>query len=132
MKRSTSTKHVLTGFTTMQRLDSETVLPVFYKAIQAWIDAGCPKNTIFRKSVGLCGNLSRFVSYHFPGKSKMAFDASDRMTDSFRAAGLSWLFPFNDFPDLRGYKCWHYEKEAQSGKTYKNEARLNWIKEHSK
>lgn len=96
------------------------LLTQFYNDINTWISNGCPKYTnCFYSGAGLCSNLIQWVFYN-----KISFSTyitlDKEMTNQFKAAGLSDILPFNQGSD--------YTTEEK----YKNPARLEWIKSHSK
>lgn len=111
--------------------DAEQVLAAFYKDIQDWLNEGCVGHTIFNPSRALCSALWRYTRGTEILMSVRDM-ASTLMKKGFRDAGLCPIYPFNPVSEKENNKGRHYEEEAQSGAIYKNEARLNWIWEHSK
>jgi len=97
----------------------EKTLKDFYKDMQAWINGNCVDSR-FSRSAGLCYNLRnwRKTSYiqELRGEQKAAFVA----------AGLDGTYPFNDGEDN------NYQREKLYGSIYRNQARLDWIKQHAK
>lgn len=94
----------------------------FYKAIQTWIDNGCPEDNqhYFVIYVGLCNNLEWLGGERIIENCKLRWE----MVEQFRAAGLSPAYPFGGHEELM--------KEKESRTIYSNPARLAWIKEHAK
>ena len=111
--------------------DAEQVLAAFYKDIQDWLNEGCPDHTIFNPARALCSTLLRYMS----GTEillRVRDIASTLMKKGFRDAGLNTVYPFNPVaknePDLGK----SFDEELACETFYFNEARLNWIKGHSK
>ena len=110
---------------------AEQVLAAFYKDIQDWINEGCPDHTIFNPARALCSTLLRYMS-----GTKILLHvrdiASTLMKNSFTDAGLCPIYPFNPVSEKENDKGLTFDKEYIYETFYENEARINWIWEHSK
>ena len=97
----------------------------FYRAIQAWIDDGCPEYNPYHFNIdcGLCVCLYRYtLSQGVDTNSSAYCDLDYDLYRSFTTAGLNGVFPFNTGPGSIGYGTEHNK--------YTNPARLQWIKSH--
>jgi len=100
--------------------DIECLYSRFYRAIQSWIDSGCPyENSYgFYREVGICSNLCEFALRENFSEDQIWFLADD-LKLQFESAGLDRAFPFNQ--DTK------YTEETNK---YTNSHRLAWIKSH--
>lgn len=95
-------------------------LKQFYIDLQKWIDSGFPEHHSFLPSLGICNNLGWYCVHFNLDLNKTKSD----LTSQFAAAGLDTQVPFNkDFRD--------FQIEKEDCKTYKNPARLAWIKKQA-
>lgn len=92
-------------------------LTQFYRAYQAWLDAGAPQHQPFYREVGLCENLGKYLHYSEP-------DILDEMLEQFRKRLKKIKYPFNKNGE-------DYMAEACGLKSYLNKKRLEWVKEHT-
>ena len=111
--------------------DAEQVLAAFYKDIQDWLNEGCPDNTIFNKARALCSTLLWYMKGTEIPLSVRDI-ASTLMKKGFTDSGLCPFYPFNPVSEKENDKGLTFYKEYISKTFYKNEARINWIWEHSK
>jgi len=93
------------------------MLTQFYKEMQAWVDAGCPDHAIFRRNLGLCGNLS---NWDFVYQTELY----EVQRDKFLSVSLSENYPFN-------LNKVEWEKEQADNTLFHNKQRLDWIKQHA-
>lgn len=93
------------------------MLSDFYKDLKAWIDEGCPTHPIFDHTTGLCSNLQYWQI------CKNLRPSLVELVNQFYGAGLDDIYPFNPASD--------YSLERRRGETYKNKARLKWVKDHA-
>lgn len=111
--------------------NAEQVLSAFYKDIQDWLNEGCPDHTIFTQSRALCFTLSRYMKGTEILLSVRDM-ASTLMKKGFTDAGLCPTYPFNPVSEKENDKGLTFNKEWTDETFYENEARINWIWEHSK
>ena len=95
------------------------MLTQFYKEMQAWVDAGCPDHAIFRRNLGLCGNLSNWDFTH-----RTEPELYEVQRDKFLSVSLSEDYPFN-------LNIVEWELEQADNALYTNPKRLDWIKRHA-
>lgn len=114
--------------------DQSPVLTEFYRAIWAKIEAidyDKPDEYVtskdpdiwFSRNRGLCWNLWKYCNS--VAKVPSAYErARAELDDSFSLANFDEIFPFNNgsFRD--------YNEEGDHYALYKNEKRLDWIKDH--
>lgn len=87
----------------------------FYNDYAAWLDKGAPHKQPFYRDAGLCYNLGRF------GGDR---DAYIEMGRQFEAAGLDYMYPFNDDND-------DYLSHTRQQDHYINPLRIQWVKDHA-
>lgn len=96
----------------------------FYRAMQKWIKSGCPEYNkfLFTKRYGLCQNY-----FFFLRSSAVTYSTLELydLKKDFRDLKLNPNHPFNATSR-------EYFEETEAKLTYKNSARLVWIKEHAK
>ena len=110
--------------------DAEQVLAAFYKDIQDWLNEGCLDHTIFNHDQALCSTLLRYMRGN---EILLRVDiVLALMKKGFTDAGLCPIYPFNPVSEKENDKGLSFDKEYIYETFYKNEARLNWIWEHSK
>ncbi len=95
------------------------MLTQFYKEMQAWVDAGCPRHSVFTSREGLCDNLVRWCNQ----QEKSNQSLFTQMRNQFREAGKNLYFPLNENTSST--------VEAEAGLCYTNKQRLDWIKRHA-
>ena len=110
---------------------AKAILKQFYKDLQAWIDAGFPVHRSFKIEYAVCSQLIAYTKD--AGYYGYIRDVTcEELKREFREAGLDTIYPFNPVagnePDLGK----SYNEEFARETFYFNEARLNWIWEHSK
>lgn len=107
-------------------MQQNITLKDFYRAMQAWIDDGCPNDNPhgFIRDHGLCLCLVRYMQCagHDTSTSKEYYTLDATLYYSFTVAGLNGVFPFNTGPGSVGYGI---ERNK-----YTNPRRLQWIKSH--
>ena len=111
--------------------DAEQVLAAFYKDIQDWLNEGCPDHTIFNTAQALCSTLLRYMR----GTEillRVRDIASTLMKKGFADAGLDTIYPFNPVEENEHDLGKSFDEEFARETFYFNEARINWIWEHSK
>ena len=95
------------------------MLKPYLKAVQAWIEQGCPEGAPFWRNEGLCGNAC-----YFAGCPDASFELQCELRAAFAASGLNYSVPFNtSHADFR--------QEVSSKSAYSNPQRLEWIKNHA-
>ena len=112
-------------------IKAKEILKQFYKDLQAWIDAGFPVHRSFKIEHAVCSQLIAYTKD--AGYYGYIRDVTcEELKREFREAGLDTIYPFNPVagnePDLGK----SYNEEFARETFYFNEARLNWIWEHSK
>ena len=110
---------------------AKAILKQFYKDLQAWINAGFPVHPSFRIERAMCSQLMTYTKN--AGHYGYIRDVTcEELKREFREAGLDTVYPFNPVaknePDLGK----SFDEEFACETFYFNEARLNWIWEHSK
>lgn len=105
---------------TIMAIKQSAEIAQFYREIQAWIDAGCPRHAVFSKSLGLCASVYNWAAKQFSHIVKN--NICDELDIQFIDAGLEDFFPFNN--------CDFYHEAAYEA-LYNNPARLAWIKAHA-
>ena len=96
------------------------MLKEYLKAVQAWIEQGCPNNTPFFVSCGLCKNTHGF----FPGDWEAIEKLQRELEDAFCADDLDLEYPFNSSPE-------DYDDECSFQTVWENPQRLAWVKKHA-
>ena len=93
-------------------------LQQFYKEILEWVEAGTPKRSIFRKRMGLCGNLGRWLHHNVQDSDQ---DASiwKEQDELFKDLYGDSQFPFGEEA---------YRRECKSAAQYKNPKRLAFLR----
>ena len=110
---------------------AKAILKQFYKDLQAWIDAGFPVHRSFKIDRAVCSQLRAYT------KDAGYYDyicgvTCGELKREFREAGLDTGYPFNPVSEEENNKGLTFDKEWTDETFYFNEARLNWIWEHSK
>lgn len=95
------------------------MLKTYYKAVQKWVEQGCPECQPFINGNGLCGNLHFFTADPYKVQ-----ELRDEMTKQFVQAGLHESFPFNGMDNP-------YQAEGHRREIFQNLQRLEWIKHHA-
>ena len=110
---------------------AKAILKQFYKDLQAWIDAGFPVHRSFKIERAVCAQLIAYTkdAEHYGYIRDVTCEELKR---EFREAGLDTVYPFNPVAENEQDLGKSYDKEYIYETFYENEARLNWIKEHSK
>ena len=96
------------------------MLKEYLKAVQAWIEQGCPNSDPYKQVFRLCVNAYR----HFPEDDEAAENLRIELEDAFEADGLDLEYPFN-----RSAK--DYIDECSARTVWKNPQRLAWVKKHA-
>ena len=112
-------------------IKAKEILKQFYKDLQAWIDAGFPVHRSFKIERAVCSQLIAYIKD--AGHYGYIRDVTrEELKREFREAGLDTIYPFNQVPENENDLGKSYNKEFARETFYFNEARLNWIWEHSK
>jgi hypothetical protein len=96
----------------------------FYVELQAWIDGGMARGSVFATHKSICGAALAWQKKHAPDLQGI-WTLWDAIGKQFASAGLHTKHPFND----GDFKKWEFESDC--GRLYTNPARLAWIKEHA-
>lgn len=84
----------------------------FYREIDQWIKAGCLRNVVFQKSIGLCDSVTWWT-----GDDDLLESMTDELVEQFKAAGLDVRYPFGD----------DYIERSEERTMYQCPKRLQWI-----
>ena len=104
------------------------ILTKFYRAYFNWVSHGAQEceQIIFVRKHGLCKNLLLFCAALGMGQF-IADDAGVELRDQFTNAGLDRFVPFN----VSGEYRLDSSKDDGKGVHHLNEARMNWVKDHT-
>lgn len=103
----------------MQKQEMSPRLTQFYRELLEWFDDGMTGYK-FNSRTGICYNL--YLWSYDPYEFRML---ADELRNQFSSEGLNDQYPFNSGDD-------QYALEGSEYKTYQNEKRLAWIREHAK
>ena len=110
---------------------AKAILKQFYKDLQAWINAGFPVHRSFKIDRAVCSQLIAYTKD--AGHYGYIHDVTcEELKREFREAGLDTVYPFNPVPGNENDLGKSFDEEFARETFYFNEARLNWIWEHSK
>lgn len=110
---------------------AKAILKQFYKDLQAWINAGFPVHRSFKIDRAVCSQLMTYTKNE--GYYDYILDVTcGALKREFQEAGLDTIYPFNPVPGNENDLGKSYNEEFARETFYSNEARLNWIWEHSK
>ena len=110
---------------------AKAILKQFYKDLQAWINAGFPVHRSFKIERAVCSQLMTYTED--AGHYGYILDVTcEELKREFLEAGLCAVYPFNPVEESEPDLGKSYNEEFARETFYFNEARLNWIKEHSK
>ena len=110
---------------------AKAILKQFYKDLQAWINAGFPVHRSFKIERAVCSQLIAYTKD--AGHYGYILDVTcEELKREFWEAGLDTVYPFNPVEESESDLGESYYRELDQEKFYFNEARLNWIWEHSK
>lgn len=109
----------------------EDLLGAFYFDLNSWIEAAHPVDSPFSKRYATCANADRWVAHfsialgfdHDPVRNKL----ENLMENSFEAADLDSMYPFNDVSRGDNTFLW----EDSSGELWRNKSRLAWAKQNA-
>lgn len=93
-------------------MEQSKELTAFYDAYLNWLERGAPNYDPFKRSLGLCNNLRRWMGI-------VGSAARHEMTTQFKAAGLDESYPF-DPTEPYGLDFKH-----------DNPARIEWVRAHA-
>ena len=103
--------------------DQSRLLSKFYKELSAWIARGCPeKEEVFSVADALCDNLYHWAYEQFREDSIDRQDMQAELRYQLKAEFRHTNYPFNN-GDSNLY--------ADEKNKYTNQARLDWIAEHT-
>lgn len=110
---------------------AKAILKQFYKDLQAWIDAGFPVHRSFKIERAVCSQLIAYTedAEHYGYIRDVTCEELKR---EFQEAGLDTMYPFNPVPGNENDLGKSFDEEFARETFYFNEARINWIWEHSK
>ena len=110
---------------------AKAILKQFYKDLQAWINAGFPVHPSFRIECAMCSQLMTYTENagYYGYICDVTLGALKR---EFCEAGLCTVYPFNPAEESEHDLGKSFNEEFARETFYENEARLNWIWEHSK
>lgn len=108
----------------MSKFKQSETLRQFYENILDVLTGDVPGHW-FMPDVGLCGNLTIWVSHHFAGQDQYMIGCIRDMLrvelkNQFVAAGLDFSYPFND-----------RETHFKTDNLYVCPLRFGWIREHA-
>ena len=110
---------------------AKAILKQFYKDLQAWINAGFPVHRSFEIERAVCSQLIAYTKNE--GYYGYIRDVTcEALKREFHVAGLDTVYPFNPVPGNENDLGKSFDEEFARETFYFNEARLNWIWEHSK
>ena len=110
---------------------AKAILKQFYKDLQAWINAGFPVHRSFKIERAVCSQLIAYTKD--AGHYGYIRDVTcEELKREFREAGLDTIYPFNPVAENEHDLGKSFDEEFACETFYFNEARLNWINEHSK
>lgn len=100
------------------------ILNEFYKHYLQWVDNGAPEHPIFKRDVGLCGQLHRHVSVIYRDNNLLALDVGFLLKQDLIGDGLDTHYPFGGssvFLEERFRRTMHL-----------NEERIAWVRSNSR
>lgn len=101
------------------------ILKQFFKELQQWIQDGTPEDgRHFRVRDGVCDNLDRWL-YNNHENSYRIKDVANEHSDLLLELYGTSLYPFNGAGKVR------FIDEVVNGDTWKNEERLNYVKQQA-
>ncbi|RQU14211.1 hypothetical protein DF152_17255 [Burkholderia cenocepacia] len=89
----------------------------YLAAYLAWVEAGAPDGSPFRRAWGLCSNVDLFGFADSEAYARVAVELSE----SFVSSGVDPDYPFGGFSV--------YWDDSERGRHHENEQRLAWIRE---
>ena len=103
--------------------EQSALLTQFYRAYAGWLDAGAPDELPFCRSGGLCWMLWHYLSCQaIPHNERKQL--TNELEDQFEAAGLNYLFPFNDGEE-------GFSNEEETDTMHLNPRRIKWVRDHA-